>query len=136
MQSKRRLMLAGVLAGLLFTAACVPMVLMSVGGAAALGSYKWFEGTMEKDYPKPMQETYNAALAACKDLNLKVSGQQYNALDSRIEAVQPPDTSVKIQLTARPNQITTLKIRFGMMGNEDASAYFHRRVMHHLGMGE
>jgi hypothetical protein len=134
MQKNRRLMLAGLLAGLLVTAACVPMLLMSVGGAAAIGSYKWIEGTMEKDYPKPMQETYNAALAACNDLKLKISAQQYNPMDSRIEAVQPPDTSVKLQLLARPNQITTLKVRIGLMGNSDASAYFHRRVMVHLHM--
>ena len=44
----------------------------------------------------------------------------------------PPDTNVKIQLVARPNQITTVKVRFGLMGNADASAYFHRRIMEHL----
>jgi len=48
--------------------------------------------------------------------------------------VAPPDTNVKIQLVSRPNQITTVKVRFGLMGNADASAYFHRRIMVHLGM--
>ena len=55
-------------------------------------------------------------------------------MESKIEAVAPPDTNVKIQLIARPNQITTLKVRFGLMGNLDASAYFHRQVMSHLGL--
>jgi len=89
---------------------------------------------MEKDYPRPMQEVYNACLKACGDLKLKISSQQYGPLESKIEAVQPPDTTVKIQLISRPNQITTLKVRFGLMGNQDASAYFNRRVMTHLGM--
>ena len=40
-------------------------VLMGLGGAAAIGSYKWMEGTMEKDYPRSMQDTWNATLAAC-----------------------------------------------------------------------
>lgn len=122
------------LAAMLLISSCVPMMLMSLGGAAAIGSYKWMEGTMEKDYPKPMQETWNATLAACKDLQLKINGQQYNPMESVIEATQPPDTAVKIQLVGRPNQITTVKVRFGLMGNIDASAYFHRRVMHHLGL--
>ena len=134
MQKKWRVKLAGLLVGLLFTAACVETVLIGLGGMAAIGTYKWIEGTMEKDYPRGMQETFNATLAACKDLNLKIGSQQYGPMDSRIEAVQPPDTNVKIQLLARPNQITTLKVRFGLMGNQDASAYFHRRVMQHLGM--
>jgi hypothetical protein len=134
MQNKWRVRLAGLLVALLFTSACIETMLIGVGATTAIGAYKWMEGTMEKDYPRPMQETFNAALAACKDLGLKISSQQYNPMDSRIEAVQPPDTTVKIQLIGRPNQITTVKVRFGLMGNQDASAYFHRRIMHHLGM--
>ncbi len=124
--------LGTLLVGLLLAAGCVPMMLMSLGGAAAIGSYKWMEGTMEKDYPRPTQEVWNAALAACKDMNLQIQTQNYTPTESTIEATQPPDTNVKIQLVARPNNITTLKVRFGLMGNTDYSAYFHRRVMHHL----
>ena len=133
-QKNWRTKLGILLAALLLAAGCVPMVLMSLGGAAAIGSYKWIEGTMEKDYPRSMQDTWNATLKACGDLQLKITSQQYNPVESKIEAVAPPDTNVKIQLVARPNQITTLKVRFGLMGNVDASAYFHRRVMHHLGL--
>ena len=136
MKKQWRLKLAGALVALLFTAACVETVLIGLGASAALGGYKWMEGTMEKDYPKPMQETYNAALAAAKTLNLKVTTAAYNPLDSRIEASQPDGTSVKVQLLARPNQITTVKVRFGMMGNIDYSAYFHRQIMRNLGMPE
>lgn len=134
MRKRWRLQLAGVLLVLLFTAGCVETVLIGAGAAAAIGTYKWMEGTMEKDYPRGMQETWNGALAACRDLSLKIATQQYNPLDSRIEAVQPPDTNVKVQLIARPNNITTVKVRFGMLGNVDASGYFHRRIMQHLGV--
>ncbi|MCL4501702.1 MAG: DUF3568 domain-containing protein [Deltaproteobacteria bacterium] len=122
------------LVGLLLAAGCVPLTLISLGGAAAIGSYKWMEGTMEKDYPRSMQETWNAAQAAAKDMNLKVQKEQYTAAESTMEAIAPPDTNVKIQLLARPNQITTVKVRFGLMGNQDASAYFHRRILEHLGL--
>ena len=134
MQKTWRMRLGAVLLGLVLTAGCVETMLLGLGASAAIGTYKWMEGTMEKDYPKPMGEVWNATLAACKDMNLKISSQQYGALESRIEAVAPPDTNVKIQLVGRPNNITTLKVRFGLMGNVDYSAYFHRRVMHHLGI--
>ncbi len=122
------------LAALLLTAGCVETMLIGLGASAAIGSYKWMEGTMEKDYPRSMQDTWNATLAATKDLQLKIASEQYNPMESKLEAVAPPDTNVKIQLIARPNQITTVKVRFGLMGNVDASAYFHRRIMHHLGL--
>lgn len=130
----RRAKLGIVLAALLLTASCVATTLIGLGAAAAIGSYKWVEGTMEKDYPRPMQDVWNATLAACKDMQLNVVSQDYKPVESHIEAVAPPDTNVKIQLIARPNQITTVKVRFGLMGSQDASAYFHRRIMVHLGM--
>lgn len=129
-----RIKLGLLLAALLLSAGCAATLLMGLGGAAAIGSYKWMEGTMEKDYPKSMQETWNATLQACKDLQLTINSQEYNPMESKIEATAPPDTNVKIQLVARPNQITTVKVRFGLMGNVDASAYFHRRIMEHLGL--
>lgn len=133
-KNKWRVRLAGLLVVLLFTAACVETVLIGMGGAAAIGTYKWIEGTMEKDYPRGMTDTWNATLAAAKTLNLRIASQQYGALESKLEAVQPPDTNVKVQLIARPNQITTVKIRFGMLGNADYSAYFHRQIMQNLGV--
>lgn len=134
MRKERRFKLTGVLLGLLLMAGCVETVIFSAGAATALGTYKWIEGTMEKDYPRGMQATWNATLAAAKSMNLKIASQQYSALDAKIEAVQPPDTSVKIQLVSRPNDITTVKVRFGMFGNADWSAYFHRQIMKNLGM--
>ena len=133
-QKNWRIKLGVVLAALLLTAGCIETMLIGLGASAAIGSYKWMEGTMEKDYPRPMQDTWNATLAATKDLQLTIKKELYNPMESIIEAVAPPDTNVKIQLVARPNQITTVKVRFGLMGNVDASAYFHRRVMHHLGL--
>ncbi len=113
---------------------CAAMTLMGVGAAAGLGAYKYMEGTSEQDYPRNMQEVFNASLAACRKLNLRVSAQQFGALESKIEAVQAPDTTVKIHLVAKPNNITTLKVRFGLLGNENMSIKFHQEVMRELGL--
>lgn len=129
MQRQWRLKLAAVLVALAMAAGCAATVLMGVGGLAALGTYKWVEGTMEKDYPRPMQATYDAALEAAKKLNLKVTSNKYTPTESRIDAVTQDNTQVVVQLVARPNEITTVKIRFGMMGNADWSAYYHRQIM-------
>ena len=129
MRKQLRLKLVAVLVALAMTGGCAATMLMGLGGLAALGSYKWVEGTMEKDYPKPMQETFNAALEAAKKLNLKITAQQYTPSQSKIEAVTQDGTAVKVDLIARPNEITTVKIRFGMMGNADWSGYYHRQIM-------
>lgn len=129
MQRQWRLKLVAILVTLAITGGCAATALMGIGGLAALGSYKWVEGTMEKDYPKPMQETYNAALEAAKKLNLRITAQKYSPSESSINAVTQDGTSVTVNLVARPNGITTVKIRFGMMGNADWSGYYHRQIM-------
>ena len=129
MQRQWRLKLAAVLLTMTLAVGCVETVLMGLGGLAALGTYKWVEGTMEKDYPRPMQETYNAALEAAKALKLRITAQQYTPSESHIDALTQDSTTVKVDLIARPNNITTVKIRFGMLGNADWSAYYHRQIM-------
>jgi hypothetical protein len=129
MQTNRRLKFGAMLLALAMAAGCVPMILMGVGGAAGIGTYKWIEGTMEKDYPRPMQETYNATLEAAKKLNIKITEDQYGPSEARINGLTQDGTKVKVDLIARPNEITTVKIRFGMMGNADWSAYYHRQIM-------
>jgi len=129
MQRLGRVKLVAVLVAMAMAAGCAATALMGLGGLTTLGTYKWVEGTMEKDYPRPMKETYDAALEAAKKLNLKVVSTKYAPNESRIDAVTQDNTNVTVQLVARPNDITTVKIRFGMMGNADWSAYYHRQIM-------
>ena len=124
----------GTLGGLLLMALLLGGCLLSVGAALGIGVYQWVEGTMEKDYPRTMEPTYHACIAACKTMQLKVEQEKYSALNSTIVAAMKDGTKVNIELVARPNDITTVKVRFGFMGNKDQSAYFHRNVMRNLGI--
>jgi len=124
-----RLKLVAVVAALTLTAGCAATMLMGLGGLAALGSYKWVEGTMIKDYPRPMQATYNAAVEAAGRLKIKITSQQYSPSESHIKGLTQDGTTVSVDLVERPNEITTVKIRFGFMGNADWSGYYHRQIM-------
>jgi hypothetical protein len=108
--------------------------LVAVGAALGIGAYQWVEGSMVKDYPRPMHPTYYACVDACKTMQLTIKKESYSPLKSRIHAATADGTKVDIQLEARPNDITSVSIRFGFMGNKDQSAYFHRNVMKNLGI--
>jgi len=133
MPHKRLLKFGGVILSLLLCAGCA-VALLGFGAAAGIGTYQWVEGTMEKDYPRTMQPTWHACLASCKTMQLSIKKESYNPLNSVILATTPDGTNVDIQMVARPNDITTVKVRFGFMGNKDNSAYFHRNVMRGLGL--
>jgi hypothetical protein len=121
-------------AGLLLVMLLMGGCLMAVGAAVGVGAYQWMEGTMAKDYPRKMEPTYQACVAACKTMKLEIKKESYSPMNSSITAKAPDGTNVFIDLLARPNDITTVKVRFGMMGNKDQSAYFHRNVMKNLGI--
>lgn len=108
--------------------------LLAVGAALGIGAYTWVEGTMAKDYPRPMEPTYRACIESCQIMALTVEKETYDPTHSYIQATMKDGTKVNIELIARPNNITTVKVRFGFMGNKDQSAYFHRNVMRNLGI--
>jgi hypothetical protein len=107
---------------------------MGVGAMVGVGAYQWMEGTMQKDYPRTMEPTYRACVAACKTMKLTIQKESYGPMNSTITAAAPDGANVSIELVARPNNITTVKVRFGFMGNKDQSGYFHRNVMKSLGI--
>jgi hypothetical protein len=126
----------GVVALSLFLGAGCTLAILGVGAIAGIGAYQWVEGAMEKDYPRPMQPVWHACLGATKSMQLTIQKEVFNPLHSSIGAVTRDGANVDIQMVARPNDITTVKVRFGFMGNKDQSAYFHRNVMRGLGMPE
>lgn len=121
---------AGILVVLLLAGGC----LLGVGAMLGVGAYQWTEGTMAKDYPRKMEPTYRACVETCKIMKLKIDRESYNPTRSTIAATSPDGANVNVELIARPNDITTVKVRFGFMGNKDQSAYFHRNVMKYLGI--
>ena len=122
------------LAGILLMVVWLGGCLLAVGAALGIGAYQWAEGTMTKDYPRPMEPTYQACVAACQTLQLTIEKENYSPTNSSILANAQDGTKVNINLTARPNDITTVQVRFGFLGNKDQSAYFHRTVMRNLGI--
>ena len=120
--------------GLLLAASLLSGCLMAVGAMVGVGAYQWMEGTMTKDYPRTMEPTYHACVEACKTMKLTINKQSYSPTTSSIVATAPDGTNVYIDLIARPNDITTVKVRFGLLGDKDQSAYFHRNVMKNLGI--
>jgi hypothetical protein len=124
----------GKVAGIFLLIVMMGGCLVAVGAALGIGAYTWVEGTMAKDYPRPMEPTYRACIETCQIMALTVEKETYDPTHSYIVASTKEGTKVNIELIARPNEITTVKVRFGFMGNKDQSAYFHRNVMRILGI--
>ncbi|MDD3579751.1 MAG: DUF3568 family protein [Desulfobacca sp.] len=124
----------GLVLCLVWASGCVATTAAGIGAAAGVGGYKWLEGSMEKEYPYPFAQTWEATLAAVEHFRMKTVERKVSPLSGRIEASQPDGTLVRIEVQAKPNQITAVAVRFGYLGNKDASLMFHNQVAQELRM--
>jgi len=122
----------GLILCLIWGSGCVATTAAGVGAAAGVAGYKWLEGTMEKDYPCPFAQTWEATLAAVEHFRMKTVERKVSPMSGKIEATQPDGTLVRIEVEAKPNQITTVGVRFGYLGSKDASMMFHNQIAQEL----
>ncbi len=100
---------------------CAAVVL---GGAAAGGTYVYITGQAKQKFNADLGSTYKAALKACQDLNLTVKDNKKRLSDASIKALDV-DKDVFIDLTYISTKVTEVTVRYGILGDEDAS----RRIL-------
>ncbi|ACS80634.1 DUF3568 domain-containing protein [Maridesulfovibrio salexigens] len=100
---------------------CAAVVL---GGAAAGGTYVYITGQAKQKFNADLGSTYKAALKACQDLNLTVKENKKRLSDASIKALDV-DKDVFIDLTYVSTKVTEVTVRYGILGDEDAS----RRIL-------
>jgi hypothetical protein len=134
MKKNWKVKVLGLLLCLVLGAGCVETALMTVGAVGAVGAYKWIEGTMEKEYPRPLPDVWQAVMATVEHFRWKIAEKQITTTDGKLIAVKPDGKDVKITLVAEPNMITKVGVRFGMFGDREASYMFHTQIMKELGL--
>lgn len=110
----------------LFIQGCISLI-----GAGASWVYK--EGNLETRYAAPYEQTWNAALAATRDLGFEIVSTANDATKGVIEAKQPDGTNVKITMEPANPEITFIKIRVGILGDEEKSKVIEGRIHALLG---
>lgn len=92
-----------------------------LGGAAAGSAYVYVSGQAKQKYNSDLGASYKAALKACQDLNLKIDTSKKRLSDAEIKAIDV-DTTVYIDLSSISSKITEVKVRYGILGDEQASS--------------
>ncbi|MFW5499262.1 MULTISPECIES: DUF3568 domain-containing protein [unclassified Maridesulfovibrio] len=121
MLKKRILALCLAFALCIAVSGCAAVVL---GGAAAGGTYVYITGQAKQKFNADLGSTYRAALKACQDLNLTVKDSKKRLSDASIKALDV-DKDVFIDLTYVSTKVTEVTVRYGILGDEDAS----RRIL-------
>lgn len=108
--------------------------LVVAGAGAGAGAVAYVRGELQTTYPAPLERTWEAALGALKDLQIPVHNAKKDALGGIIEATRADGSKVTLALETVGTNTTSVKIRVGLFGSEDASKAIHRKIAERLGM--
>ena len=114
-----------ILACLTGTSGCA---ILAAGAVAGGGTYAYVSGWGEQSYAADLSKTYDACLTACSRLNLDVEEKSLNLSDASIKASEADGTSVWFALEGKNTNITRVRVRVGMLGDQDASARVHAAI--------
>jgi len=113
---------------LLFSAGCAAIL---VGGAAATGTYVYLDGQAKNTYQASLQKSYNASLAACRELTIPVTSETRDGTSGKITGKLSGDTVI-ISMKLVGDNLTEITVRVGLFGNESASRRIHATISRHL----
>ena len=105
--------------------------LLVAGGAAAGGTYAYFNGQAEQEYNVGIQKTFDASLAACRDLGIMVEKQKLNGDSGKIVGKYNGDR-VSISQTLKADNVTKVSVRVGLLGDEVISRKIHTAIENRL----
>ena len=118
---KTKLLITVLMASLLtLTNGCFLFVVSAAAGAGVAG-YAYVDGEVSATEGASLNRTWDATLAAMKDLEFPVTSQAKDALEANLTARNASNTSITIKLKNLSNTSTEIRIRVGTFGDEALS---------------
>jgi hypothetical protein len=104
-----------------------------IGAGAGAGTVAYIRGELQTTYAASFNRTWDASLAALKDLGITVYNTKKDATEGDIEATKADGTKVKINLKPTEPDTTAVKIRVGIFGDEEVSRTIGNQISKRLG---
>lgn len=116
----------------------VLLALCGLGGCAVVaagmaggGTYAYVSGWGKKVYNVDLDVAYDAAVAACRALDLKIESREQHLSDAEIRALDG-DTDVWIDLESKNPRVTEIAVRVGYLGDKVASERVLAQIERHF----
>jgi hypothetical protein len=109
--------------------------LLFVAGAAAgagVGTYAYVNGEIKGSESAPLDRTWDATLAAMKDLQFPIIKQSKDALQGQLTARNASDTKIEINVKMMSKSTTEIRIRVGTFGDESLSRLILEKIKSHV----
>ena len=116
------------LGALVLTGGCAVLL---VGAAIGAGTVAYVQGELRSADEVTFDHAWKAALAAMDELKFKVTKSQKDAIAGEIDATGSGDKNVVIKLRRQGDQVTEIRIRVGVFGDEGLSRLIQTKIKQH-----
>jgi len=113
---------------------CGILVAAGAGAAVGVGAAEYVGGELKQAYAAPMEKTWNASLATTDELKMKATEKSIDNLDKNrvIKGKTDDGKDFQISLEALGKDVTMVKVRIGLFGDEKGSKAIHERIANKL----
>ena len=111
-------------------------VLVAAGAVAAVGvgTAEYIGGELKQAYAAPMEKTWEASIAAADELKVKTTEKSIDNLDQNrvIKGKTEEGKDLQVSLEKMGKDVTMVKVRIGLFGDEKASKTLHETIAKNL----
>ena len=104
-------------------------VLLGVGAGVGIGTYKFIEGNLIRDYPLTYARAWDATNTALENLRISVTDSINEGTEGKIESIRKDGKKVVIVIRDRGQGVSSIAIRIGTFGDETGSARIHDEIV-------
>ncbi len=122
-----------ILSAVVASAGCA-LFAAGAGVAVGVGGAEYYRGELKQAYAAPMEKAWNASLAAAGELKMKTTEKSIDNLDQNrvIKGSTEEGKDFQIALEALAKDVTMVKVRVGILGDEASSKKIQEAVAKNL----
>ena len=119
--------LSVLLTAILFLYGCAAVIL-GVGAGICIGTFKYIEGNLERDYPLAYSSAWDASNTALTNLKISITSSNNERVKGTIEAVRQDGSKVTVKLKDKGQNVTLINVRAGILGDRELAAKIHDEI--------
>jgi len=117
------------LCALLITASgCAVLLAGAAGAGAGVGSYRYVEGNLKRDYMGPLPKVMTSSLAALGDLKIAPNVEREDDSGGLIKGIMNDGTKVTVNLKKISDNQIEVGVRVGFFGDREQSELVHEEI--------
>ena len=107
---------------------CAAVIAAGVGAGAGVGTYKYVEGNLMRDYNGPPDTLWEATLTAMDDLQVASEVKERDYFGGLIRGIMHDGTNVTIRMRRLTDNSTEVGVRVGLFGDRRKSETIHDKI--------